>query len=121
MSMDSSSDRALRRGMVAWADLDPSQGREQAGRRPVLVIASDMFLQQADSLAIIVPATTTDRDWPNHIRLRGDLPGLSSPTFAMAEQPRTISRDRIVGVAGIVDRPTMREVDTWLRDFLSLY
>ncbi len=47
--------------MVAWAELDSVRGREQAGRRPAIVIASDLYLEQADTLAIIVPATTNDR------------------------------------------------------------
>lgn len=49
-------------------------------------------------------------------------------TYAMTEQPRTVTRDRFVAVAdadadadaGIVDAATMREVDGWLRDFLAL-
>ena len=110
----------LRRGTVAWADLDPTRGREQAGRRPVLVVASDIFLEQADTLAIIVPATTTDRGWPNHVPLRGPRLALPSPTFAMTEQPRTVARERLHGTARIVDADTMREVDRWLRDILDL-
>ena len=31
------------RGDIRWADLDPVRGREQAGRRPVLVISQDVF------------------------------------------------------------------------------
>lgn len=110
----------LRRGMVVWAELDPVRGREQAGRRPALVVASDLYLQQADTLAIIVPATTTDRGWPNHVPLRGPDLTLAQPTFAMTEQPRAITRERLFDIAGIVDTATMREVDVWLRDFLAL-
>ena len=110
----------LQRGMLVWADLAPTKGREQPGHRPVLVVASDLYLSNADTPAIIVPASTTDRGWPNHIRLRGsDLP-LDRGTFALTEQPRTVTRDRITGVIGVVDRATMAEVDLWLRDFLSL-
>ena len=108
----------LRRGMVVWADLDPVRGREQSGRRPVLVIASNRYLQRADTLAIILPATTTDRGWPNHVLLRGDL-RLSEPTFAMTEQPRTITRGRLHRVAGVVDSLCMREVNEWLADFIG--
>lgn len=86
----------------------------------MLVVASDLFLQQADTLAIIVPATTQDRGWPNHVPLRGPDIDLPQPTFAMTEQPRTVTRDRCVEMAGTVDRATMREVDRWLRDFLAL-
>lgn len=112
--------RETRRGAVVWAELDPVRGREQAGRRPVLVVASDLYLEQADTLAIVVPATTTPRDWPNHVLLRGQGLELPMPTYAMTEQPRTVTRDRFVADAGIVDAATMREVDGWLRDFLAL-
>lgn len=112
--------RELRRGMVAWAELDPVRGREQAGHRPALVIASDLYLEQADTLAIIVPATTNDRGWPNHVLLRGSNLTLAQPTFAMTEQPRVVTRERLFDVAGTVDAATMQEVDGWLRDFLAL-
>ena len=106
--------------MVAWAELGPVRGREQAGRGPALVIASDLYLEQADPLAIIVPATTHDRGWPNHVLLRGSNLALTQPTFAMTEQPRVLTRERLFDVAGTVDAATMQEVDGWLRDFLAL-
>lgn len=86
----------------------------------MLVVASDLFLEQADTLAIIVPATAQDRGWPNHVLLRGPRLDLPQPTFAMTEQPRTVTRDRFVATAGTVDRETMSDVDRWLRDFLAL-
>ena len=63
-----------------WIELDPVRGREQSGRRPALVVASDLYLEQADTLMIIVPATTTDRGWPNHIPVRGPQLGLPRAT-----------------------------------------
>lgn len=110
----------LRRGDVVWAELDPVRGREQSGRRPVLVVASDAYLERADTLAIVLPATTVDRGWPNHVLLRGSQLDERKSMFAMTEQPRTLTRDRFVGVIGSVDSATMREVDGWLRDFLAL-
>ncbi|MDR0284016.1 MAG: type II toxin-antitoxin system PemK/MazF family toxin [Propionibacteriaceae bacterium] len=111
--------RDLTRGTVVWVDFDPVVGREQAGRRPALVVASTRYLQTASSLVIVVPVTTTDRGWPNHIRLQGDL-ALGATSFAITEQPRTIDRSRVLSVAGVVDRATMAEVDVWLRDFFDL-
>lgn len=96
------------------------RGREQSGRRPALVVASDLYLEQADTLAIVLPATTAEHGWPNHILLRGPRLALAKPTFVMTEQPRTVTRDRLVGVVGAVDVATMRDVDGWLRDFLAL-
>ncbi|MFT4029839.1 MAG: type II toxin-antitoxin system PemK/MazF family toxin [Protaetiibacter sp.] len=110
----------LRRGMVVWAELDPARGREQSGRRPALVVASDLYLEQADSLAIIVPCTSHDRGWPNHVRLTGKGLTLPGETYAMTEQPRTVTRERLFDVAGMIDVDVMHEVDGWLRDFLAL-
>jgi len=110
----------LVRGSVVWVDFSPTLSREQTGRRPALVVASTPYLETATTLAIVVPVTTIDRGWPNHIRLRGPSLGLDQPSYAMTEQPRTLDRARIVGSAGVVDAATLREVDVWLRDFLDL-
>ena len=110
----------LHRGSVVWLDFDPVKGREQGGRRPAVVIAGNGYLSRATSIAIVVPITTTDRGWPNHIRLAGTTLTLDRPSFAMTEQPRTVDRRRITGTAGEVDESTMRSITVWLRDFLDL-
>jgi mRNA interferase MazF len=111
----------LHRGDVLWVDFDPVRGREQSGRRPAVVVASKEFLSKADTLAIVIPATSSNREWPNHVLLRGSGLLLTQPTYAMTEQPKTITRDRIVGTAGTVSQSTMDEIDIWLRDFLQLH
>lgn len=108
------------RGSIWWIDLNPVRGREQAGRRPGLIVASNAYLLRADTLTITVPITSIDRNWPNHIVLTGSEVLLDKPSFAMTEQPRTISRSRVFGYLGQVDKETMSRVDLWLRDFLSL-
>ena len=72
-------------GQIWWARPDPSVGREQAGRRPVMIVAGSDYLELMTTLALVVPLTTTDRGWPNHVPVHGhvDLPGQS---FAMSEQ-----------------------------------
>ncbi|QDQ97928.1 type II toxin-antitoxin system PemK/MazF family toxin [Tomitella fengzijianii] len=84
------------------------------------MVAGDLHLAQANTLAIVLPATTVDRGWPNHILLRGPRLALTRPTFAMTEQPRTVIRKRLVGTIGTVDAATMHAVDRWMRDFLAL-
>lgn len=105
-------------GSVVWVDLDPTMGREQAGRRPAVVVASAGYLRAVTELAIVVPATTTQRDWPQHVPLTGPALKLSRPTFAMTEQPRTLSRARIVDGAGRVDARCLAQIRGWLNDFL---
>ena len=105
-------------GDVVWVVPDPSVGREQTGRRPAVVVAGADYLTVVDSLAIVVPVTTVDRGWPNHVAVRGgELPQSS---WVMTEQVRTISRARIVGRAGRVTPATLEAVRGWVRDFLDL-
>ena len=107
----------LHRGSVVWVDLSPTQGREQFATRPAIVIASDGYLANVPKLVIIVPATTTDRGWPHHVRVDGPDVDLPRPSFAMTEQPRTIARSRITGRAGSAGAGTMAQITQWLRDF----
>lgn len=110
----------LHRGAAVWVNLDPTRGREQAGTRPAVVIASDDYLASVPDLVIVIPVTTRDRHWPHHVRLSGAQLALERVSFAMTEQPRTIARDRITGWAGSVGREAIVEIDQWLRDFTGL-
>lgn len=106
-------------GTVVWVDLDPTVGREQAGRRPAVVVASTGYLTAVTELAIVVPATTRRREWPQHVELTGSALQLTQPTFAMTEQPRTISRRLISGNAGQIEDRCLEEIRRWLKDFLQ--
>lgn len=113
------SDLELAPGVIAWATLEPVRGREQGGHRPVLVIASASYLDAVETLVIVLPITTVDRGWPNHIAVDGPS-GLDRASWIMSEQPRTLSRDRLTGIAGHVSPACLAAVRVWLGDFLDL-
>ncbi len=46
-------------------------------------------------------------------------PGLARPSWVMTEQVRTVPRDRIDRVVGLVDGATLRDVEVYLRDFFG--
>lgn len=109
----------LSRGSIVWVDLSPAQGREQQGYRPALVICNDDYLLAVPELVIVLPLTSVDRGWPHHVVVAGPRTGLSKASFAMTEQPRTISRQRVIRQSGSADPMTLEQVDRWLRDFLA--
>lgn len=111
---------SLVRGAIVWVDFDPTPGREQRGTRPALVVSSNDYLASVRDLTIVVPITSVDRRWPHHVPVEGGSTGLAKPSFAMVEQPRTISTTRITRRTGTADAATMRRVDQWLRDFLGI-
>ena len=77
---------------VWWADFHPQVGREQAGLRPAIVVGTAFACALPNDLAFVVPCTTRDRGLPFHpVVLAGN-----QPTFAMCDQLKSISRDRLV-------------------------
>lgn len=110
----------LRKGTIAWADLNPTRGRERAGRRPVLVISGDGYNASIPNVVMVLPLTTRDRGLPHHVPVAGDGWELPRPSYAMTEQIRTVDRQRIVEPLGVADPLTMARVARWLRDFLEI-
>ena len=102
-----------------WVDVDPTAGREQPGTRPALVVSSTDYLTSVRDLVVVVPITSVDRGWPHHVAVSGDRTGLPTSSFAMTEQPRTITTARIARHAGAAGAGTMQDVDQWLRDVLD--
>ena len=41
------------RGEIYWTDLDPTQGHEQAGRRPVLILSHDVFNERSGTVIAV--------------------------------------------------------------------
>ena len=81
---------------VWWANLDPTAGHEQAGKRPAVVVSSRFHLAlTGGSLVSVLPLTTRERPgWIHRIAVvgRGDMGG-----YVITEQVRTIARTRLVG------------------------
>lgn len=100
-------------GTVVWVEFGSTTGREQAGRRPGIVVASGDFVDVVHQLTILIPCTRTDRGWLNHVLISGET-GLSTPTFAMTEQPRTVSTERLISVLGRVDPECLALVSRWM-------
>ena len=106
-------------GAIVLADFGRTLGREQSGMRPAVVISSDDFQEALSQLTIVVPCTTTDRGWPNHVALSGDT-GLTSTTYALTEQLRVIGLERVVRILGRVDEPTLTQICQWVRRWIHL-
>lgn len=104
----------IRPGDLWWMSLEAGTGREQKGRRPVLIL-SDARLT-ALGLALVVPMSTTDRGWPTHVRVVSG----KTASFAMCEQIRSVSIERLTSRLGETDIETLREVRTTVRDLVGM-
>lgn len=58
-------------GDVVWLEFDPQSGREQAGRRPALVLSPKSYNQRS-GLMLCVPLTSKIKGYPFEVRLTLD-------------------------------------------------
>jgi mRNA interferase MazF len=60
-------------GDLVWLDLEPHAGREQAGRRPALVLSPSSYNRRA-GLALVCPVTGQQKGYPFEVALPQDAP-----------------------------------------------
>ena len=108
------------RGEVWLADLSPTRGHEQAGRRPVLVVSEDLFNRGPGGLVIVLPMTSTIRNVPTHVPVSPPEGGVKNPTAILCDSVRSVSVERLAVRWGAVDRQTMASVEDRLRILLRL-
>lgn len=108
------------RGEIWEVDLNPTVGREQSGRRPVLVVSDNALNSGPRGLVVVIPVTGTARGLPTHIPVTPPDGGLTKPSVIMTEQVRSVSKDRLGRRHGVVTQATMDQVDRTLRIVLGL-
>jgi mRNA interferase MazF len=82
------------RGDIRWADLSPSIGREQAGRRPVLVLSHNVFNDKSGTvIAMAITSQEPHAQFPLSLELQ--CPKLPKRSWVKISQIRTLSVDRI--------------------------
>ena len=109
-----------KRGEVWWVVLDPTRGREQAGRRPALVLSADLLNASAAGIVSALPITSRDRGIRSHVAIEPPEGGLAVPSWILCEQVRTISRERLLGRIGAVSPRTLAAVADRVRVLLDL-
>jgi mRNA interferase MazF len=84
----------LLRGDIFWADLDPVRGREQAGRRPVLILSEDIFNERSGTvIAVALTSQEPSAGYPLTLEIRS-VP-LAKRSWVKISQIRTLSTERL--------------------------
>ena len=109
----------IQRGDIYYADLNPIQGSEQGGVRPVLILQNN--IGNKHSQTTIVAATTSrckKRTLPTHVDLVAS--GLPLNSIILLEQIRTMDKSRLKEYVGQADEQTMQRVEQALTISLGL-
>ncbi len=86
----------------------------------MLVLSVDSFNSGPSELVTVLPVTSTVRPIPSHVELQAPEGGLESRSAILADQVRTIARERLVRRSGAVSRTTLRRVEEVVRFLLGL-
>jgi mRNA interferase MazF len=82
------------RGEIRWADLAPTRGNEQAGRRPVLILSHDVFNERSGTVIAVALTSQPQRaGFPLTLELT-DAP-LPKRSWVKISQIRTLATERI--------------------------
>lgn len=109
------------RGDILRVRLNPVEGSEQGGERPVLVLSPDIINQH--STVILVAALTTrktDRVYPFEALMEPPEGGLTQRSKVMLLHVRSIDKQRILGYYGQVSAEVMARVDEALKIAVGL-
>lgn len=108
------------RGDVWMVDLNPTTGREQAGKRPALVVSVDELNQSRAELVIVLPITSREKRIRSHVELKKGEGGLAFRSFIKCEDVRSISIRRLGRRLGTIPTSALEVVEDRLRILLGL-
>lgn len=113
----------IHRGDIYFVDLDPVHGREQGGKRPVLVVSSNSINKQPLVITVVAgtDSTRVPRDHPVNVRVTAAESGLPRDTVFLCFHLRSIDSARFpASPAGRLSPQRMRSVDETLKRVLAL-
>jgi mRNA interferase MazF len=110
------------RGDVLTANLEPVQGSEQGGSRPVVIVSRDAINKHSPVVVIcpITDAANKTKVYPSHVRVPAETGGLRIESIITCEQVRSISKTRLVTPLGKFDKRVMTSIDAALKITMDL-
>ena len=100
----------VKRGNIFYADLDPVQGSEQGGVRPVLIVQNNIGNANSPTTQIVPLTSSKNASLPTHVKISRSC-GLACESIALCEQLRTIDRSRLDSYVGRISAEEQAAVD----------
>ncbi len=107
------------RGEVRWAELNPTRGHEQAGRRPVLILSQDIFNKRSGTvIAMALTSQPQKAGFPLTYSLESKQ--LQKASWVKINQMRTLSVERIGRKLGVVEPEQLTEIIDGLNQIIGI-
>ena len=100
------------RGEIYFAELNPVQGSEQGGFRPVLIVQNDVGnTYSPTTIVLAITSQLNKARLPTHVAVPAKESGLSRDSVILAEQVRTIDKSRLRQKVARLEPRTMRRIE----------
>ena len=101
------------RGEIYFAELNPVQGSEQGGIRPVLIIQNDVGNTYSPTTIILAITSQINKArLPTHVEVSAKESGLRRDSVILAEHMRTIDKSRLRQKVAELKPPTMSRIES---------
>ncbi len=113
----------IQRGEIYFINLNPVQGREQAGERPVLVLSIDSINQLPLVVTVVIGTKGENiiRDYPTNVRVASSESGLPIETVFLGFQIRSLDKNRFSHTpVGKISQAKIVKIETAIRYCLGL-
>ncbi len=113
----------IQRGQIYFVDLNPVKGREQSGKRPVLILSIDDINTLPLVVTVIVGSKGENirQNYPTNVRVMPEESGLPLETVFLCFQIRSLDSNRFpTEPVGKLSADKMQEIETAVRYCLGL-
>lgn len=112
----------MMRGDVYDARLSPTEGSEQAGMRPVVIVSRNAINQHSPVIVVVplIDAANLRRTYPSDVLIRRPEGGLTLDSVALTGQVRAIAKTRLLRRRGALSSEVMEQVSKALRVTMDL-
>lgn len=100
----------IQRGDVYLVGLDPVIGSEVGKSRPAIIVQNEAANRSSPTFTIIPISSRTERIFPFQVLLPAGEGGLRTPSKALCEQIRTVSRERLLQRMGQISPERLDEI-----------
>ena len=99
-----------RRGDIWLVDFNPSQGSEQKGIRPALIIQNDVG-NEVSPVTIVAAISSVIKTYPINVEIKPSESGLEKESVVKLNQIRTVDKKRLIRKLGGLGSPKMKAIN----------